>query len=113
VVVVGRALDMILTGRTVESGEALAIGLVGEVVAAGRHVERALEIAEQVAGFPQATMLSDRRSLYEGLGRPLPDGLAIEAAMGREVLEEGALGAERFAGGEGRHGSDSSSGAAT
>src|ERR687896_1304966 len=69
----GRALEMILTGRVVEADEALDWGLVNEVVAADRHLERALEIAEGLAAFPQPTMLSDRRAAIEGAGLPLAD----------------------------------------
>ena len=92
----GRALDLVLTGRTVDAGEALAIGLVNEVVAPGRHVERALAVAERIAGFPQATMLSDRRALLEGEGRSLEDGLALEARLGREQIGDALAGARRF-----------------
>jgi len=92
----GRALDLILTGRTVDAGEALAIGLVNEVVAAGRHVERALELAQRIAGFPQATMLSDRRAVLEGEGLTLADGLALEARLGRERMSDALTGARRF-----------------
>ncbi len=101
----GRALDLILTGRPVEAKEALSIGLVTEVVDPGRHLERALELAERLAAFPQETMLSDRRAAIEGGGLPLSEGLALEHRLGREVLEVAARGAARFAAGEGRHGS--------
>ena len=104
VIGLGRALEMIITGRTVEAGEALAIGLVNEIVDDGRQLERALELAEAIAAFPQPTMLSDRRSVYEGLALPLAEGIAHEAAIGREVVLDGARGAARFAGGEGRGG---------
>ena len=100
----GRALDLILTGRMVDAGEALAMGLVTEVVPPGAHVARALEIAEALAAFPQETMLSDRRAALEGLALPLEEGLALEARIGREVTAVGAAGAARFAGGEGRGG---------
>ncbi|MDX6623501.1 MAG: enoyl-CoA hydratase, partial [Solirubrobacterales bacterium] len=75
-----------------------------EVVAPGAHLERALELAERLAGFPQETMLADRRAALEGLGMPLADGLELERRLGRETLEAAARGAARFAGGEGRHG---------
>ena len=92
----GRALDLILTGRHVEAGEALALGLVNEVVAPGRHVERALELAEALAAHPQDTMLSDRRAVLEGEGLTLAQGLALEAALGRERMATALEGAERF-----------------
>jgi enoyl-CoA hydratase len=102
IVGMGRALDMILTGRVVEADEALAWGLVTEVVAAGSHLNRALEIAEGLARFPQETMLSDRRAALEGIGLPFRVGLAREAESGRLWVLVGAGGAARLAAGEGR-----------
>ena len=104
IVGMGRALDLILTGRIVDAEEALAMGMLTEIVPAGRHLERALELAEGLAGFPQRTMLADRRAALEGFGLPLADALALEAQAGPEVFEDGAVGAARFAGGEGRGG---------
>ncbi len=100
----GRALDLILNGRAVDAVEAERIGLVTAVTAPGEHLERALELAETLAGFPQETMLADRRAAIEGLGMPLDDGLALEHRLGRETLATAARGAARFAAGEGRHG---------
>jgi enoyl-CoA hydratase len=102
IVGMGRALDMILTGRLVGTDEALAMGLLTEVVPAGEHLARALEMAEGLAGFPQETMLADRRAALEGIGRPLADGLALEAQAGPAVFADAIAGAARFAGGEGR-----------
>jgi enoyl-CoA hydratase len=100
----GRAMDMILTGRAVGAEEAERIGLLTAVVEPGRHLERALELAERLAAFPQETMLSDRRAALEGAGMPLAEGLRLEHRLGREVLDVALRGAARFAGGEGRHG---------
>ena len=88
--------------RVVEAPEALAWGLVNEVVASGAHVDRALEVAEGLAAFPQATMLSDRRAAIEGAGLPLDEGLALEAEVGTPSIAVGLGGAARFAAGEGR-----------
>ena len=104
VVGLGRALELILTGRIIDAAEALAWGLLTEVVPAGGHLDRALEIAEGLAEFPQQTMLSDRRAAIEGFALPLRDGLALEAELGRSAIEVGLRGAARFAGGEGRGG---------
>jgi enoyl-CoA hydratase len=104
VVGLSRALELILTGRMVSANEALAIGLVNEVAADGRHVERALELARQLAGFPQRTLLADRRAVLAGIGTPLARGLEIEAESGPEVFEEALRGAARFAAGHGRGG---------
>jgi enoyl-CoA hydratase len=104
IVGLGRALDLILTGRIIDADEALAIGLLSEIVSTGKHLDRALEIADGLARFPQRTMLADRRAAIEGFGMPLADALALEAAAGPELFEEGARGAARFAAGEGRGG---------
>jgi enoyl-CoA hydratase len=104
VVGMGRALELILTGRPVDAEEAHRIGLVNEVVEPGGHLTRALELAEKIASFPQETMLADRRAAIEGFGLPLEAGLALEHRLGREVLEVAVRGAARFASGEGRHG---------
>jgi enoyl-CoA hydratase len=104
VVGLGRALDLILTGRIVSSDEALAMGLVTEVVPKGQHLERALEMARGLARFPQETMLADRRSALAALGLPLEEGLALEAEAGPEVFAVAVQGAARFASGEGRGG---------
>ncbi len=102
IVGMGRALEMILTGRVVEAAEAHAWGLVNEVVAPGAHVDRALEMAEGLAAFPQPTMLSDRRAALEGAGMTLEQGLALEAEIGAASVATGVGGAARFASGEGR-----------
>jgi len=104
VVGLGRALEMILTGRPVDAEEAERIGLVSELAEPARHLERALELAERIASFPQETMLSDRQAALEGAGLPLSEGLELEQRFGREVLGVAVRGAARFAGGEGRGG---------
>jgi enoyl-CoA hydratase len=104
IVGLGRALDLILSGRLVETEEALAMGLLTEVVPAGEHLARALEMAEGLAAFPQETMLADRRAALEGFGLPLAEGLALEAQAGPAIFAAAVAGAARFAGGEGRGG---------
>jgi enoyl-CoA hydratase len=104
VIGLGRALDLILSGRIIEVSEAHDWGLVNEVVAAGGHLDRALELAEGIASFPQETMLSDRRAAIVGSAMELEAGLAYEAAAGRGVIDVAIRGAGRFAAGEGRGG---------
>lgn len=104
VVGLGRALDLILTGRIIDASEALAMGLLTEVVADGAHLERAVELANNLARFPQRTMLADRQAAIEGLGMTLEQGLQLESRAGPEVYEDAVSGAGRFASGEGRGG---------
>jgi enoyl-CoA hydratase len=86
IVGLGRALDMVLTGREVRADEALAIGLVNRVVDDGSALDAAVELASTIAAFPWACVVSDRRCMYEGLGRPLAEGLELEDRHGREVI---------------------------
>jgi len=104
VVGLGRALDMILSGRMVSVDEAHAMGLVNEITPAGKHLDRALEYAEALASFPQDTMLADRHAAIHGIGMSFADGLKLEAESEARTLETAWRGASRFAGGEGRGG---------
>lgn len=104
IVGLGRALDLILTGRVVDTVEAHAMGLLTEVVGDGRAVERALELAEVLAAFPQETMLADRSAAIGGFGRPLGEGLDLERRTGVPTVAVGVAGAQRFADGAGRGG---------
>jgi len=104
IVGLGRALDMILTGRIVEAEEAERIGLLTAVVPAGRHLERAIEIAEALARFPQDTMLADRSAALEGIGLTFEEGMRLEARSALPTRETAWAGASRFAAGEGRGG---------
>ena len=100
----GHAMDLILTGRKVEAAEALQIGLANRVVPKGGAREAAVELALQLAKFPQATMLADRMNAYEQWDKPLTQALHGEWARSRQRIGDGLEGAVRFAGGEGRHG---------
>lgn len=107
IVGLGRALEMILTGKPVSALEALAMGLVNETVPSGQALARAVELARAIAAFPQAALRNDRRAVYEGLGRPLEEGLRIEARRGAETMGSGeaTAGAQAFREGRGRKGS--------
>ena len=104
IVGLGRALDLILTGRAVSAQEALAMGLVNRVVPRGQALEAAMGLARELARLPQACMLADRASAYASLDTDLATAMTREFEGGVEVLAEGVEGAMRFAAGAGRHG---------
>ncbi len=100
----GHAMDLILTGRKVEAGEALQIGLCNRVVPRGTAREAALVLAHQLSAFPQKTLRADRLSAYSQWDLPLPQALQQEWDRGKNCIGEGLQGAARFADGQGRHG---------
>ena len=98
IVGLGRALDLILTGREIDAAEAERIGLVDRLVPDGTALEAATELAEQIAASPWRCVVSDRRAVYDGLGLDMADALANEDRLGREVIfaEDFAVGVDRF-----------------
>lgn len=101
----GRALDLILTGRPVTAQEAHAMGLVDRIVPPGGARSAAEGLARTIAAHPQLCMRADRRAVFGGLHLPLERALAAEFAGGLEALQrEGVAGAAAFASGQGRGG---------
>lgn len=100
----GHAMDLILTGRKVEAEEALRMGLANRVVAKGQARDAAIALAQQLAKFPQTTMLADRMNAYEQWDLPLAQALQMEWKRSKHRIVDGLEGAGRFAAGEGRHG---------
>ena len=106
IVGLGRAMDLILTGRPVDAREALAIGLVDRVVPKGQARAAAEALAKEIARMPQDCMRSDRRSVYECLSLPLEEALQEEFRHGQRALSSPQLAENvaRFVGGAGRGG---------
>jgi enoyl-CoA hydratase len=74
-----KAMELIITGRRIGVHEAKQIGLVNEIVERGRALERAQELAHEIAALPQGAIRSDKESLLRGVGRTLEERLRIEA----------------------------------
>ena len=100
------AMDMILTGRGVSGDEAVRMGLVNRLVPRGEARRAAVELAHQLARFPQRCLRADRLSAYEQWSLPWEEATRNEFRRGVEVVRSGETlaGAARFAGGAGRHG---------
>jgi enoyl-CoA hydratase len=76
-----RAMELIITGRRIDVREAERIGLVNEVVPKGMALERARDLAREIAALPQGAIRSDKESVLRGIGRTLEERLRIEAEM--------------------------------
>ncbi len=87
IVGMGRAMEMIVTGRFIDAQEALRIGLANEVVPKGQSLKRAKELAAEVCKLPQGALRTDKQAALMGYGRPLEEGLRIEAEVGQTVLD--------------------------
>jgi enoyl-CoA hydratase len=99
-----RAMDLILTGRSVDAQEALAIGLANRVVPKGQARQAAEALAAELAALPQQCMRSDRLSMMGQWGMSEADAIDVEFASLSRVAAESLAGAQRFAEGAGRHG---------
>jgi enoyl-CoA hydratase len=106
IVGLGRALDLILTGRGVPAAEAHQMGLVSRIVRRGEAREEAERLALQIAAFPQACMRSDRASAIESMSLSFGDAMANEFGRGMATLADPGVveGVSRFRGGAGRGG---------
>ena len=99
-------MDLILTGRGVSGEEALRMGLANRLVEPGQALEAAIQLARDLARLPQGCLRSDRLSAYEQWSLSWTDATLNEFRRGMQVVESGETrqGAQRFAGGSGRHG---------
>jgi len=101
-----RAMDLILTGRPVGAKEALEMGLANRVAPSGKALEAALDLARQIAAFPQLCLRNDRLSAIAQWSLDWDEAQAFEIKVGMETLRSGSSrdGAARFAAGQGRGG---------
>ncbi len=100
------ALDLIMTGRPVSGEEAQRMGLANRLVEPGTALTASLELAHQLARFPQRCLRGDRMSSYRQWDLDQAEALKLETRIGLETIASGETreGARRFADGEGRHG---------
>jgi enoyl-CoA hydratase len=92
-------MEMIVTGRPVGAEEALRIGLANEVVPEGGALERAMELAREIARLPQGAIRSDKETLVRNVGRTFEQQLRQEAEACLSMFmrrDSHAIGASAF-----------------
>lgn len=94
IVGLGRAKDIVLTGRVIEPAEALMMGLVSQVVPAGLLMDKAKEVASGLAAKAPVAMALAKEMVNSAAECSIPVGGAYEAAacaitMGTEDCIEG------------------------
>jgi enoyl-CoA hydratase len=80
------AMDLLLTGRLITAEEALRIGLIGRVVADGKALDEAKQIAEQIAANGPLAVQAIKRSVMETEGLPEREALKKELEIGWPIL---------------------------
>lgn len=81
IVGMGRAMELIITGKVIDVEEAYRIGLVNEIVPKGKSLERTIELAKFICTLPQPAIRTDKEAAIRGFGESLDEGLKIEAAL--------------------------------
>jgi len=102
-----RAIDLILTGRTVDTAEAYAIGLANRIAEKGQSLDAAVELAKQLISFPQGCMSADRASVLKQWSLTEEEAIAFELEGGLKVIASGEslTGASAFSQGKRKYGS--------
>ncbi len=80
------AADLLLTGRHITAEEALAVGLIGHVVADGQALTTALAIAEVIAANGPLAVQAILRTIRESEGLAENDAFALETRLGMAVF---------------------------
>jgi enoyl-CoA hydratase len=104
VVGLGRAMDLVLSGRAVDAEEAERIGLVNRVVPTGTALTAAQAWAAELADLPQECLRNDRSSLLDQEGLDEAAAMQRELELGMRSLVASGDGVRRFRDGAGRHG---------
>ena len=81
------AADLLLTGRHITAPEAKEIGLIGHVVPDGTALDKALEIADQIAANGPLAVQAILRTIRESEGMHENDAFRLEAKIGMTVFQ--------------------------
>jgi enoyl-CoA hydratase len=93
-----RAIELVLRGRLLKAADAERIGLVNEVAPEGSALERAVELAAEIASRPAVAVQAAKRAMRIGIGLPLNEGLDVEhdEFLGTLASEDAREGVDAF-----------------
>lgn len=98
----GNALYLMETGAVINAEQAMRMGLVQEIVAEGKALSRAIDLASVISAYPWTGLINDRQAAFEGLALGLAEGIRLEKELHMSSLrdDEMAKGIERFISGQ-------------
>jgi enoyl-CoA hydratase len=76
-----KAMDMVLTGRTMDAAEAERAGLVSRVVPAAKLLEEALAAAETIASYSLPSVMMAKEAVNRAFESPLAEGMLFERRL--------------------------------
>jgi enoyl-CoA hydratase/carnithine racemase len=85
----GKALDLLVTGRSVGAEEAYAMGLVDRRAPGGQAMEVAMDLARGIAAGSEPAVSAVRRAAAAAVGESFPKGMAVEAREALALFERG------------------------
>lgn len=93
-----RALDLILTGRSVAAKEAFEIGLANRIVATGTSLGQSINLAHSIAKFPQSALLHDRSSIFNSVfnAKSMDEAFQFESITNPLDFSDATEGAAKF-----------------
>jgi len=83
---IGKAKELIYSGRSIDAQQALLIGLLNEVCPKDRVMERAYLLAREISANAPLAVQAAKKAINGGWNQDLPAGLAIENSRAAEVL---------------------------
>jgi E-phenylitaconyl-CoA hydratase len=83
----GKSLEMILTGESIDAQEAYRIGLVNKVVPPDQLLPEAMKLAERICRNAPLAVRAAKEAVYQGLDLPLNEGLRLEQFLAEPVRQ--------------------------
>ncbi|MDD5648711.1 MAG: enoyl-CoA hydratase-related protein, partial [Dehalococcoidia bacterium] len=94
---IGKAKELIYTGKRIEAPEALRIGLIQQIYSKGKLMEETLKMANEIAGYNPVVVQAAKRACNVAMSYPLEIGLSFETTSSAFTMNDTQHGARPFA----------------